>query len=243
MTEVNNYVFTLSILLPLTTLFLWIGYLNFKHGWSDSFLQTFSGPAVVPTMGEEQNQAASDEEEASRLKQEEEQRMRALEKIFPASSPGLSKVFVYNSESKRYAPQEATTTVAAADGSTTIAPSCSICLEDFHEESVIMTAGCSHSYHRPCILSWVKQHTDCPNCRAGIYDQDEFEKLRDADIAAGDDSAVWKCECVCVSLTFIDFFAVFVPSVVVGWAIINISNSATSKATTRLNAQFTEPNL
>ena len=96
--------------------------------------------------------------------------MNILETIFPASSAenGNAKVFCYDVESKRYTPQP------TKDDDDNRPSCCSICLEDFDSTSIIMTAGCSHSYHRPCILSWVKGHTDCPNCRADIYDAAEF---------------------------------------------------------------------
>ena len=42
----------------------------------------------------------------------------------------------------------------------------------------IVTGGCQHSYHRHCILDWVKvDHNDCPNCRAKMWDPEEFQRL------------------------------------------------------------------
>jgi hypothetical protein len=177
MTTTDNEILivTLAMLLPLTALFLWCGYRNFKHGWSDSFFQQ-PQPSVAPVVPI----ATPPSDKEAVIKREAH--MNALEQIFPASSAanGNATVFCYDPESKRY-----TSAGAAAPGSTktttvdqaAVALSCSICLDDFDTSSIIMTAGCSHSYHRECILNWVGDHTDCPNCRAGIYDQEELESI------------------------------------------------------------------
>ena len=45
-------------------------------------------------------------------------------------------------------------------------------------KACIVTGGCCHSYHRRCILDWVKvDHDDCPNCRAGVWDPIEYERI------------------------------------------------------------------
>jgi hypothetical protein len=160
-------VFTLSILVPLTGIFLFCGFLKFRYGWSDGFL---NGAPVVPVVLATPGEVQVVQTEAEQVRKEA-MRMQILETIFPApcAENGNAKVYCYDVESKRYTPQP------TSEDDTNSPSCCSICLEDFDATtSVIMTAGCSHSYHRPCILSWVRGHADCPNCRADIYDAAEF---------------------------------------------------------------------
>jgi Ring finger domain len=50
---------------------------------------------------------------------------------------------------------------------------------DIDNTACIVTGGCQHSYHRHCILDWVKvNHNDCPNCRAKMWDPEEFDRLQ-----------------------------------------------------------------
>lgn len=44
---------------------------------------------------------------------------------------------------------------------------CLICLEEWRQgEVVCQSAGCRHSFHQECILSWLVSHrSDCPACR------------------------------------------------------------------------------
>lgn len=179
MTDSNNDAIglILAVLVPLTVIFLFCGFLNFRYGWSEAFSSAPVAP-VVPMSDEEtaaaQQLATEAAKEAAKLKQEE--RIQILARIFPEASADDSSnanVFAYDPESKRYTPQP--------DGAieNVTEPSCSICLEDYNSDSVIMTAGCSHSYHRACILSWVEGHSDCPNCRGAIYDEDEFQAMRE----------------------------------------------------------------
>ncbi|CAH8388279.1 unnamed protein product [Eruca vesicaria subsp. sativa] len=46
---------------------------------------------------------------------------------------------------------------------------CSVCLSEFREEeSLRLLPKCSHAFHAPCIDTWLKSHSNCPLCRAGI---------------------------------------------------------------------------
>lgn len=46
---------------------------------------------------------------------------------------------------------------------------CSVCLSEFQEgESLRLLPKCSHAFHLPCIDIWLKSHSNCPLCRAGI---------------------------------------------------------------------------
>ncbi|KAF7843002.1 RING-H2 finger protein ATL54-like [Senna tora] len=46
---------------------------------------------------------------------------------------------------------------------------CSVCLSEFEEdESLRLLPKCNHAFHLPCIDTWLRSHTNCPNCRAPI---------------------------------------------------------------------------
>ncbi|XP_073147477.1 RING-H2 finger protein ATL52-like [Henckelia pumila] len=47
---------------------------------------------------------------------------------------------------------------------------CAVCLGEFQEmESLRLLPKCSHAFHLPCIDTWLKSHSSCPLCRAGVY--------------------------------------------------------------------------
>lgn len=55
-------------------------------------------------------------------------------------------------------------------GSSVGVTDCSVCLSEFQEdESVRLLPKCSHVFHAPCIDTWLKSHSSCPLCRAGIF--------------------------------------------------------------------------
>lgn len=46
---------------------------------------------------------------------------------------------------------------------------CAICLNEFlNEETLRLLPKCDHAFHIPCIDTWLRSHTNCPVCRAGI---------------------------------------------------------------------------
>lgn len=46
---------------------------------------------------------------------------------------------------------------------------CSVCLNEFREgETLRLLPKCNHAFHVPCIDTWLRSHTNCPLCRAGI---------------------------------------------------------------------------
>ncbi|KAF3672160.1 RING-H2 finger protein ATL54-like [Capsicum chacoense] len=46
---------------------------------------------------------------------------------------------------------------------------CSICLSEFKEDETLrILPKCNHAFHMPCIDTWLRSHTNCPICRAGI---------------------------------------------------------------------------
>ncbi|XP_047321799.1 E3 ubiquitin-protein ligase RING1 [Impatiens glandulifera] len=47
---------------------------------------------------------------------------------------------------------------------------CSVCLNEFEEDETLrLLPKCSHAFHIPCIDTWLRSHTNCPNCRAAIF--------------------------------------------------------------------------
>ncbi|PKA66262.1 RING-H2 finger protein ATL51 [Apostasia shenzhenica] len=52
---------------------------------------------------------------------------------------------------------------AASDGD------CSVCLAEFRDgESLRRLPKCGHAFHQRCIDTWLKAHSSCPLCRAGV---------------------------------------------------------------------------
>lgn len=46
---------------------------------------------------------------------------------------------------------------------------CSVCLSEFREDETLrLLPKCSHAFHISCIDTWLRSHTNCPLCRAGI---------------------------------------------------------------------------
>ncbi|KAL3617297.1 hypothetical protein CASFOL_038842 [Castilleja foliolosa] len=46
---------------------------------------------------------------------------------------------------------------------------CSVCLSEFQEdENLRLMPKCNHAFHVMCIDTWLRSHTNCPMCRAGI---------------------------------------------------------------------------
>lgn len=46
---------------------------------------------------------------------------------------------------------------------------CSVCLNEFRDDETLrLLPKCSHAFHVPCIDAWLRSHTNCPVCRAGI---------------------------------------------------------------------------
>ena len=45
---------------------------------------------------------------------------------------------------------------------------CSICLEAFKLNEIVITLPCSHTYHKKCMEPWLKDNNNCPLCRVNI---------------------------------------------------------------------------
>lgn len=45
---------------------------------------------------------------------------------------------------------------------------CSICLESFMENDVLVSLPCGHQFHSSCLNPWVRTCGDCPYCRRAI---------------------------------------------------------------------------
>lgn len=52
---------------------------------------------------------------------------------------------------------------------------CSICLDTLKPEDIVFQLPCKHVFHKACVSSWIYERKSvCPNCRKGIYDDDEI---------------------------------------------------------------------
>ena len=46
---------------------------------------------------------------------------------------------------------------------------CSICLENFNEDDIIIKLDCEHIYHNPCLEKWLSIYNNkCPKCRKEV---------------------------------------------------------------------------
>lgn len=54
---------------------------------------------------------------------------------------------------------------------------CSICMEVLGEPGgEIVRAPCKHYFHQECLLTWCKNHVDCPMCRQQVGKPDDLEE-------------------------------------------------------------------
>jgi hypothetical protein len=45
---------------------------------------------------------------------------------------------------------------------------CSICIKKFVKDQVIRLLPCKHIFHEECIVPWLEQKSECPNCRFNL---------------------------------------------------------------------------
>ena len=45
---------------------------------------------------------------------------------------------------------------------------CSICLENYKKDDMIIILSCNHNFHEPCLKEWTKNNNSCPHCRENI---------------------------------------------------------------------------
>lgn len=45
---------------------------------------------------------------------------------------------------------------------------CSICFENFTEDSMVCNIACNHVFHQECISEWGKWKQNCPYCKRSI---------------------------------------------------------------------------
>mmetsp|Transcript_96720 Transcript_96720/g.189972 ORF Transcript_96720/g.189972 Transcript_96720/m.189972 type:complete len:334 (+) Transcript_96720:69-1070(+) len=57
---------------------------------------------------------------------------------------------------------------------------CSICLEEYLPNDLVLVLPCRHMYHRMCVNEWLLAHTQCPLCK-----QDVLELLAERALAEG----------------------------------------------------------
>ena len=49
---------------------------------------------------------------------------------------------------------------------------CAVCHDDIELTENAKVTSCGHSFHEDCLLEWNKRKSNCPVCRAGVYDND-----------------------------------------------------------------------
>lgn len=62
-------------------------------------------------------------------------------------------------------------TIEAQERVSTVAvPPCSVCLDEFSPDAMVMSLPCSHIYHDHCILEWFKRSPKllCPLCKQAV---------------------------------------------------------------------------
>jgi len=52
---------------------------------------------------------------------------------------------------------------------------CPICMEAYSEAGDVVRAPCKHNFHKACLLTWCKNHVDCPMCRQPVGEPDKDE--------------------------------------------------------------------
>ena len=45
---------------------------------------------------------------------------------------------------------------------------CSICLENYKKDDMIIILSCDHNFHESCLKGWSKNNNSCPHCRGNI---------------------------------------------------------------------------
>lgn len=64
---------------------------------------------------------------------------------------------------------------------------CAICHEGLGRVN-ILTTGCNHRFHWPCLAGWQKQHNTCPLCRARLLEETSLQpEVKEAAIVVSED--------------------------------------------------------
>ena len=45
---------------------------------------------------------------------------------------------------------------------------CSVCLDEFKDEDVLVKLNCEHIFHKDCLEPWLNNNRNCPLCRQNI---------------------------------------------------------------------------
>ena len=45
---------------------------------------------------------------------------------------------------------------------------CSICLENYKKDDMIIILSCDHNFHESCLKEWSQNNNSCPHCRENI---------------------------------------------------------------------------
>mmetsp|Transcript_452 Transcript_452/g.658 ORF Transcript_452/g.658 Transcript_452/m.658 type:complete len:203 (-) Transcript_452:186-794(-) len=105
----------------------------------------------------------SDSEDAKEI------RIKVINAIFIEKTVD-EESFEYDSESNAYQFKGKTDDTMNSN-------TCSICIDKFQEGDGVIISACSHVFHRDCVLEWLQKKDECPMCRQGMWDQDDYKKL------------------------------------------------------------------
>lgn len=46
---------------------------------------------------------------------------------------------------------------------------CNICITPYKENETLIYLPCLHTFHESCILPWLRDNENCPNCKKEVY--------------------------------------------------------------------------
>lgn len=143
---------------------------NTGHGMSPRLPQSSHG--LMPRFIGHENMPVPTETDGSKLtKEEQEIVLKKLKKQIYNPMPKIlaRRVSLYYRDLNR----ELNNTKALENHKDEEGKSCAVCLEDFEPKQEVMLTPCSHMFHEECIVPWVRDHGQCPVCRASFYERRE----------------------------------------------------------------------
>ena len=54
---------------------------------------------------------------------------------------------------------------------------CTVCQEEYDDDTEILCLPCTHLFHGKCIKSWLENSKDCPNCRTDVEKKIQIDRL------------------------------------------------------------------